>query len=319
MLEPETQGRVLGLRIGEALGCLHSDETALGCGTTVFCAECGAARSQVVAAQGNNACQECRIIRRQAGDDLDLRVWARPVTVGGERFTIMTLLDISNEKRREVLERIFFHDILNTAGALRGASSLFSVSVGADREEMAEVVEHLSDLLIDEIEAQRELMAMERGTFRLELRDISAEELIVEVAETLRHHEVATGRVVRLGTCPQDPRLRTDPRLLRRVLTNMTKNALEACPAGGTVTMACTAAGDRVTFSVHNPAVMPEFVQLQVFQRSFSTKGAGRGLGTYSMKLITERYLQGQITFESTAEGGTTFFAEYPRAVATPP
>ncbi|MBK8046925.1 MAG: hypothetical protein IPK16_07250 [Anaerolineales bacterium] len=53
-------------------------------------------------------------------------------------------------------------------------------------------------------------------------------------------------------------------------------------------------------------------IQLQVFQRSFSTKGNGRGLGTYSMKLLTERYLQGEVGFVSTPESGTTFFARFP-------
>ena len=57
---------------------------------------------------------------------------------------------------------------------------------------------------------------------------------------------------------------------------------------------------------------MPKRVQLQIFQRSFSTKGNGRGLGTYSMKLFTEKYLQGRVSFESTEEEGTTFMAMMP-------
>lgn len=65
-------------------------------------------------------------------------------------------------------------------------------------------------------------------------------------------------------------------------------------------------------FWVHNPTVMPRKVQLQVFQRSFSTKGKGRGLGTYSVKFLSERYLQGQVFFASTPETGTTFTVHYP-------
>ena len=62
------------------------------------------------------------------------------------------------------------------------------------------------------------------------------------------------------------------------------------------------------TFTVHNPEVMPKEVQLQVFQRSFSTKGeAGRGIGTYSMKLFGERYLGGKVAFVSSSSEGTTF------------
>jgi sensor histidine kinase regulating citrate/malate metabolism len=57
---------------------------------------------------------------------------------------------------------------------------------------------------------------------------------------------------------------------------------------------------------------MSRKVQLQLFQRSFSTKGKNRGLGTYSMKLLSERYLQGSISFKVSEKEGTTFFARYP-------
>ncbi len=57
---------------------------------------------------------------------------------------------------------------------------------------------------------------------------------------------------------------------------------------------------------------MPREVQLQIFQRSFSTKGLGRGLGTYSVRLLTERYLKGSVSFTSSAEFGTTFRVRCP-------
>jgi signal transduction histidine kinase len=55
---------------------------------------------------------------------------------------------------------------------------------------------------------------------------------------------------------------------------------------------------------------MPENVRAHVFQRSFSTKGSGRGLGTYSVKLLTES-MGGRVWFDSTAGEGTTFHVEF--------
>jgi len=52
--------------------------------------------------------------------------------------------------------------------------------------------------------------------------------------------------------------------------------------------------------------------QLQVFNRSFSTKGKNRGLGTYGAKLLTERYMGGKISFASHEGEGTTFFLWLP-------
>jgi sensor histidine kinase regulating citrate/malate metabolism len=106
----------------------------------------------------------------------------------------------------------------------------------------------------------------------------------------------------------------TDVQLLARVLGNMLKNALEASGPGDTVTLRCFEENDEVVFSVHNAAVMPREVQLQVFHRSFSTKGGpGRGIGTHSMKLLGERYLRGKVDFTSEHPYGTTFRIAIPK------
>ena len=60
------------------------------------------------------------------------------------------------------------------------------------------------------------------------------------------------------------------------------------------------------------PGVIPPDDQLQIFQRSFSTKGRGRGLGTYSIRLLGEAYLGGAVSFTSTQRTGTTFRIELP-------
>ena len=52
-------------------------------------------------------------------------------------------------------------------------------------------------------------------------------------------------------------------------------------------------------------------VRGRIFKQAVSTKGKGRGIGTYSMKLLTE-YLQGHISFRSTPDAGTTFEACFP-------
>jgi len=96
----------------------------------------------------------------------------------------------------------------------------------------------------------------------------------------------------------------------------MLKNALEASSTGGTVTIGAKAIKNTLEFWVHNESYMPRTSQLQVFQRSFSTKGKGRGLGTYSIKLLTERYLKGSVSFTSTEAEGTTFSISLPLHLA---
>jgi signal transduction histidine kinase len=91
----------------------------------------------------------------------------------------------------------------------------------------------------------------------------------------------------------------------------MIKNALEATPAGGTVRLEVRPEDGAREIAVHNPGAMPREAQLQIFQRSFSTKGRGRGLGTYSMKLLSG-YLDAELSFSSSEQEGTTFRLRLP-------
>jgi len=92
----------------------------------------------------------------------------------------------------------------------------------------------------------------------------------------------------------------------------MLKNALEASSKGDTISIGYEVSKDSICFKVHNNSYIPSEVQLQIFNRSFSTKGKDRGLGTYSMRLLSERFLNGRVYFNSDKENGTTFYAEYP-------
>ena len=63
---------------------------------------------------------------------------------------------------------------------------------------------------------------------------------------------------------------------------------------------------------MHNNNYIPEDIQMQIFHRSFSTKESGRGLGTYSMRLVGENYLKGKVYFTSDKLKGTTFLIDLP-------
>jgi signal transduction histidine kinase len=117
---------------------------------------------------------------------------------------------------------------------------------------------------------------------------------------------------MKLDSAAADVIFVSDVKLLGRVLCNMIKNALEASDKDEEVMIGCRVHDDKIRFSVHNSKPIAPDVQLSIFQRSFSTRGVGRGWGTYSMKLLSENILNGKVYFESNPEDGTTFYAEYP-------
>lgn len=305
-------GSVLGLRTGEALNCIHSHETDGGCGTTEFCSTCGAVNAFLVSQRGKTSIQECRITRQENGDALDLRVWASPFDLNGEQFTILVLVDISNEKRRRALERIFFHDVTNTLGGLLGFAELLKEAKSEESGEYRDAIYRLVDRLVEEINAQRELTSAENNELSLHSVSIDSISILQETADLYKSHEISKRHHISIDPDSSQVSFVTDKNLLARIIGNMTKNALEASKPGETITLNCKSGETEIKFAVHNPGFMPRETQLQVFQRSFSTKGIGRGLGTYSMKLLGEHYLKGKVSFETSPDTGTTFKISLP-------
>ena len=312
------QSAVLGRRPGELFDCAHAEDEPGGCGTSEFCGTCGAVAAIVSSLRGWEEVQECRLTQRN-GNALDLRVWATPMVFDGRRYSLFSVKDISHEKRRHTLERIFFHDILNTAGGVQMVADVLVNASPAEMDEFKALIQRLSENLIDEITSQQQIVAGENNELSVNPSVVSARSMLERVAEQYRNHEVAKGRTVTVAGDACETEVFTDQALARRVLGNMLKNALEASRPGETVMLDCVEHGEEVEFRVHNDADMPRDVQLQMFQRSFSTKGRGRGLGTYSMKLLGERYLKGQVWFETGEGRGTTFKFVLPLRYVTPP
>lgn len=308
---------ILGLRLGEALHCSYAFTMEGGCGTAENCTLCGAAQAIALAQKGKKALNECRISvnKDDIHEALDLRVWGTPLNFEDEKFTLFAIVDISSEKRRRILERVFFHDIINTAGAIQGLTEMLETQgdlAMIPLDEVQALLKQASLQLIDEIKAQSQILAAEQGDLAVNLQLLATVPFLEDLIGVYQLHGVANGRFLRLDPQAEDLLVQTDKALLGRVVTNMIKNAVEACKPGETVTLSCESAYDQVRISVHNPTVMPHHVQLQIFQRSFSTKGQDRGLGTYSMKLLAENYLHGKVQFTSSPESGTKFTVALP-------
>lgn len=307
---------VLGLRIGEALGCVDAG-TPGGCGTSAACTTCGALGAILGCQARAEAVESECLVRTDAGAALELNVRATPVRIDDETFTVVSLRDISAEKRREVLEQAFVHDLLNTVAGLRGWAQRLGRE-GADVRRAGERIDALSRHIEREIVDHRTLLLAEQGTLVAERAAVRVGDVLQELSDVFSRHPVARERRLDVDGAARDATLVTDRSLLVRVLANMVKNALEATPPGGDVRVAAAADGaGAFRFSVHNAGAIPPWAAARVFQRSFSTKGGrGRGLGTHAMKLLGERYLGGEVSFASTPAAGTTFSIRLPAAPA---
>jgi signal transduction histidine kinase len=307
---------LIGRRPGEALGCIHSDKGPDGCGTAINCSVCGAVKAILDSQKSSSQISgECLVtLGTQGGTALELEATASPLQVAGNNFTIFALNDISAKKRKQLMERTFFHDIINTAGGIRGlACLLVDEDPTRDAEKQYQLLmKTLSGNLIEEIRHQRRLIAAEEGEYVPQLEEVDLRQMLQEISDLYTHHERVPGRFVEV--VPADTYIvNSDPPVLRRIVGNMVLNAMEAIAKGETVLVSYHPSPESLRIEVSNPGEMPLDIQLKVFQRSFSSKAAvGRGIGTYSMKLFGERYLGGKVGFNC-ADGRTTFFIELPR------
>lgn len=183
------------------------------------------------------------------------------------------------------------------------------VAPGSEKR-LLELSEEASRDIIEEIQLHRHILAAENGDLKINIEQVNSLKLIQDAINKTGFHEAGKDKKVLISDNTCNTILQTDRLILQRVLINLLKNALEASMEGGCVKAGAIESESTVRFWIKNDQVMPEKVQMQLFQRSFSTKGKGRGLGTYSIKLLTENYLKGRVSFTSRPGDGTVFMVD---------
>ena len=108
------------------------------------------------------------------------------------------------------------------------------------------------------------------------------------------------------------PKIRGDADLLKQAFYNLIKNAVQAMPQGGTLSISCSADERSVYVDVldQGQGIRPEDAR-QLFTPFFTTKANGNGLGL----MVVERIVRdhgGRLSFESKVGEGTRFRLAFP-------
>ncbi len=103
-----------------------------------------------------------------------------------------------------------------------------------------------------------------------------------------------------------------DPELLRRILTNLINNAIQAMPEGGKLEIQTCRDAEEVVISVQDSGVgVSEEIKSKLFTPLFTTKSKGQGFGLAVVKRLTEA-LGGTVYFESEEGKGSKFIVRFP-------
>ncbi len=122
--------------------------------------------------------------------------------------------------------------------------------------------------------------------------------------------------MIQADFAPELPLCLADSRQLKQVFLNLCKNALEAMPTGGTLTVAISSSTEKkgVLIEVTDTGVgiPPKDIE-QIWKPFYSTKASGRGLGLPLCRRVVEQQ-GGRIDVQSVSGAGTTFRIVLPAA-----
>jgi signal transduction histidine kinase len=111
------------------------------------------------------------------------------------------------------------------------------------------------------------------------------------------------------------PQINGDANQLKQAFYNLARNAMQAMPSGGKLTVRCSADDSFVMLSVSDSGcgIKPENMQ-KIFRPFFTTKNAGTGLGLMIVERIVREH-GGSLTVDSRENVGTTFTISLPRRI----
>ena len=311
----ENPESTLGLRPGEALGCIYVQDSPSGCGTSKMCASCGAAVAIVSSLEnGQPAERTCTLQANRNGKlvELILQVQSHPVVLDEQQYVLVFIHDITLHYERSCMARAFFHDINNMLQVLISASELLQDETTSP---YAETILNTSLKLHKEIAIQRALMKDEGYCYQPVWEMINTGKIASDLADIFKQHPITDSKELVINPDIPDITFKSDISLLTRILCNLIINALEATDTGGSSRLTIKQQETNLVFEVWNAQKIDDTVIDRVFHRNYSTKeGSGRGIGTYSVKLFGETVLGGKVDFR-TSEEGTTFWLTIPLEV----
>jgi nitrogen fixation/metabolism regulation signal transduction histidine kinase len=263
-----------------------------------------------------------RILSRR-GDELSLLVdsFNRMVTEL-ERTRTKIIQTEKIAAWQEIAQRLA-HEIKNPLTPIRLAAERSLRKYETGSPDFDSVFRSSVNSIVNEVENLNSLLTEFREFSRLpppDIRRVPLLPLVQDVASTYAQH---SRYIMTTDGIPEGFTLDADPVQLKQVLANLFKNAMEAMPDGGEITVAADlvkkgeSAYGRIQIEDNGPGIQSEY-QNSIFNPYVTTKRHGTGLGLAIVERIVFDH-HGHIWFETQSGVGTTFYVDLPVVDPPPP
>lgn len=313
----EDHKMVIGNYIGDVLQCENRSCHSDGCGSSQRCKKCKISGSIEEANELNSEVTGAGNLIIDRGNQQSMKnfkIKVTPIKPENKQAYIISLTDLSESKLLRDLEQIFFHDIINKTSAIRAFMGMMRFE--DFQVEDYDFVQVVLDDIVGIIEMQKVLFDANRVGVHLHLKEVSTHALFDYMMDFFRMMDSGYEKMLILEADSTDVLVSTDGLILKRILINMIKNALEASSRSDFVKIGSGVSSDgSVEIWVKNKQkIHPEIVR-ELFAETVTTKKRGHGWGTHSMKFLGEYYLQGKLNYTTDSDIGTTFKLSLPRTI----
>ncbi len=243
--------------------------------------------------------------------------------VSSDGFVLM-LRDITQRKELDRLREDFVstltHDLRTPLlAAIQTLGFFIEGDLGELPEQQRELLEmlvHSNKEMLGLVNVLLEVYKYEAGRQKLILDTVDVSAMVNQVHKELDALAKSRDQVLTMSMPEDSVNTQADKQELRRVLMNLTGNAIHHTPAGGNINLALELSAERLTFSVQdNGRGIPEEDLKQLFQRfsqgTSNKRSSGSGLGLYLSRQIIEAH-GGHIGVESTVGKGSRFYFHLP-------
>jgi PAS domain S-box-containing protein len=243
------------------------------------------------------------------------------VSMEGEKIGLLTLVDITRQKRAEDAKSEFVslasHQLRTPIAGMKWSTELLLVdnpdSLTARQRKYIDrlliSIRRMAVLVDDFLRVSR----FELGTFQAEYKNITLSGLFEGVIEEQVSRVNQKQITVKTFFDKTVNKIVTDPNLMRMIVTNLYSNATKYTREKGTIHLGFSKRDDNIIITVEDNGIgIPEEDQGEIFLKLFRASNAvrnvpdGTGLGLYIANQAVS-VLKGNISFTSTENIGTTF------------